>query len=219
MVAEVGTVADDGLFRFGDIIERCYWGRQVALLKVTRPANSAISAPRRVCDGRCFVDPSEALGQDQSGGQSGSWERDWHARVHERRFGAGIPTMRLAGVCDSLQYIGLHFFYRICTALSSCDGDIAVRASLGYQPSMQYSQLCVTIGPCQHPPAHEGMKQQTCGAVVNLQCSGGAPPVTDESTCNDMNDKHTVLRPTLLKEQSSRVFHCCAPPNADRLLA
>jgi hypothetical protein len=39
------------------------------------------SAPRRVFDGRCSVDPSEALGQNQSSGQSGSCERDWHARV------------------------------------------------------------------------------------------------------------------------------------------
>ena len=83
VLVEVGIVAYDGLFQFGDIIARTILlGFSNGGIVEGYPTTSiSKSAPRRVFDGRCSVDPSEALGQNQSSGQSGSWERDWHARV------------------------------------------------------------------------------------------------------------------------------------------
>jgi hypothetical protein len=66
-------------------------------------------------------------------------------------------------VCNTLDYTSPIEF---CSALSNGNGDTVGRAGLGHQPSMQRALQCVTIGPCQHAPAHEGMKQ--CGALCEF---------------------------------------------------
>lgn len=59
---------------------------------------------------------------------------------NERRFGADTPTMRLGGVNNSLQYIGLRFFDRICSAYSSGNG--RTRKSLVSAINASRSAMC-----------------------------------------------------------------------------
>lgn len=98
------------------------------------------------------MDPSEALGAGlrtnevvrvELGnviGMQGFWKT---------AFGAGIPTLRLDGVYDSLQYIGLEMFVRFCGARTNGDGDniTAVGASRGRWVLTRLAQQCMVIGP------------------------------------------------------------------------
>ena len=118
-------------------------------------------------------------------------------------------------VCNTLDYTSSIEF---CSALSNGNGDIAGRAALGHQPSMQRTLQCVTIGPCQHVPAHEGMKQPDMWSSYEFAMFWRGPHVTDGSTCANVLVIMS-LHVEVAQRSRQRVFPLSCPAENNRFLA